>query len=122
MSKLPTNKKVEMAAKAAHEVNREYCISLGDVSQPKWEDAPGWQKDSAIHGVEAIVQNPNQPPSASHDNWLAEKQAAGWKCGPVKDPDKKEHPCIVPYNDLPVDQRMKDTIFLAVVKGVLGIE
>jgi hypothetical protein len=28
----------------------------------------------------------------------------------------------VPYEDLPVDQRMKDTIFMAVVKGVLGIE
>ena len=114
--------KMLKAAKAAHEVNRVYCLSLGDTSQPTWENAPTWMTLSVCHGVEAIVQNPNQTPSASHDNWLAEKQAAGWKCGPVKDPDKKEHPCIVPYDDLPVDQRMKDTIFLAVVKGVLGIE
>jgi hypothetical protein len=116
------DKKIVDAAKAAHEVNRIYCLALGDESQPLWGDAPSWQWDSAIHGVEAIIKNPNHPPSASHDNWMAEKIAAGWKYGPTKNPEKKEHPCMVPYEDLPVDQRMKDTIFMAVVKGVLGIE
>jgi len=115
-------KKMVEAAKAAHEVNRIYCLALGDDSQPLWGDAPTWQKDSAIHGVEAIVKNPNNPPSTSHDNWMAEKTKSGWKYGPTKNPAKKEHPCMVPYDDLPVDQRMKDTIFMAVVKGVLGIE
>ena len=114
--------KIILAARTAHEVNRLYCCALEDFSQPQWERAPKWQTDSAIHGVKAIIENPNHPPSASHDAWLSEKQAAGWKYGPVKDPDKKEHPCMVPYEDLPIDQRMKDTIFLAVVKGVLGIE
>jgi hypothetical protein len=113
---------VEKAAKAAHEVNRVYCIALGDESQSKWEDAPTWQTDSAVNGVIAILENPCWSESSSHDNWLQEKEKSGWKWGPVKDPDKKEHPCMVPYEDLPVDQRMKDTIFLAVVKGILGLE
>jgi hypothetical protein len=113
---------VEIAAKAAHEVNRVYCIALGDESHPKWEKAPVWQKDSAIHGVMAILENPNQSESSSHDNWLREKEGAGWKWGPIKDSDKKEHPCMVPYEELPIEQCMKDIIFMAVVKGVLGIE
>ena len=29
------------------------------------------------------------------------EEADGWKYGPVKDPEKKEHPCFVPYDDLP---------------------
>lgn len=113
--------KILKAAKAAHEVNRVYCLALGDESQLAWEHAPPWQINSAIHSVEAIIKNPNRPPSASHETWMKEKKDTGWKYGPVKDPDKKEHPCIVAYDDLPIDQRMKDTIFLAVVKGVLGL-
>lgn len=56
-------------------------------------------------------------PSASHDSWLKEKREQGWKYGPVKDADKKEHPCFVPYDELPVEQRTKDYIFSAIVKA-----
>jgi len=113
--------RVIRAARTAHEVNRIYCMALGDDSQPEWEDAPAWQKESAFNGAKAILANPDQPPRASHDNWLKEKIETGWKYGPIKDPDKKEHPCIVDYYKLPVDQRRKDTLFTLVVKAVLGV-
>jgi len=87
---------VESIAKVCHEANRAYCQSIGDMSQPAWEDAPEWQRASAIKGVEFARDNPSAPPSASHDSWLEEKRATGWKFGPVKDPEKKEHPCFVP--------------------------
>ena len=45
------NKDAEYIAKVCHEVNRAYCMSQGDGSQPRWEDAPDWQKQSAISGV-----------------------------------------------------------------------
>ena len=106
-------------AKVCHEANRAYCESIGDNSQPKWEDAPEWQRSSAEKGVEFNIAHPDAPPSASHDSWLAEKEATGWKFGPVKDPDKKEHPCFVPYAELPVEQRRKDALFKAIV-GELG--
>ena len=56
-------------------------------------------------------------PSASHDSWLAQKRAEGWKFGPVKDAVKKEHPCFVEYDELPLDQRRKDYIFAAICKA-----
>src|SRR5438105_262770 len=37
---------VEACARAAHEVNRAYCLALGDASQVAWEDAPEWQRSS----------------------------------------------------------------------------
>lgn len=43
----------EQIARVVHEVNRAYCEALGDTSQPKWEDAPQWQRDSAMLGVTA---------------------------------------------------------------------
>jgi hypothetical protein len=106
-------------AKVAHETNRAFCETLGDTSQPKWEDAPEWQRSSAVKGVQfhldAHMKGETPTPSASHDSWLDEKRADGWKYGPVKDADKKEHPCFVPYDELPVEQRLKDYLFGSVV-------
>lgn len=106
---------IEEIAIAAHEVNSEYCKSLGDLSQPEWELAPEWQRTSAINGVGFHIENPTAGPDDSHNAWLREKQADGWKYGPVKNPELKEHPCFVPYDELPQAQRSKDYIFRGIV-------
>lgn len=105
-------------ARVCHEVNRAYCAAIGDSSQVAWENAPQWQRDSAIKGVEFTIATPNAEPHDSHNSWLAEKERDGWKFGPVKDVDAKTHPCFVPYDQLPVDQRTKDYLFQAVVKAL----
>jgi hypothetical protein len=107
---------ITQIAQVAHEINRAYCHAIGDNSQLAWESAPEWQKQSAINQVEFHLNNPASPPSASHDSWLKEKRDAGWKYGAVKDPEKKEHPCFVPYDQLPVEQRAKDYLFGAIVE------
>lgn len=105
-------------ARVAHEINRAYCEALGDNSQPEWSDAPDWQRESAMNGVRFHLGNPSAGPEHSHERWLAEKEAAGWKYGPVKDAETKEHPCFVPYKALPVEQRAKDYLFRAVVHAL----
>ena len=107
---------VEACARAAHEVNRAYCIALGDMSQPPWEDAPGWQKASALNGVVGALNG--NTPEQSHEGWLREKEATGWVYGPVKDPEKKKHPCFLPYAKLSPEQRMKDALFVGTVRAV----
>lgn len=111
---------IDKIAEACHEMNRRWCQLLGDNSQPSWDDAPQWQRDSAVDGVRFHIENPGAGQSASHDSWLAVKRAGGWKYGPVKNPETKEHPCFVPYAELPADQRAKDAIFIAVVHGLIG--
>jgi hypothetical protein len=106
------------AAKTAHEVNRAYCAGLGDTSQVAWEDAPEWQRLSAVKGVGGVLAG--NTPEQSHESWLTEKRNAGWKYGPVKDVEKKEHPCFVPYHELPSSQRIKDILFVNSVRGVLN--
>jgi hypothetical protein len=110
----------EVAARIAHEVNRAYCRSIGDHSQPPWDEAPDWQRSSAIKGVQFHMDNPLASPEASHASWLAQKLAEGWKWGPVKDADRKEHPCCVPYLELPTEQRSKDYLFRAVIHALRG--
>jgi hypothetical protein len=106
---------LDVVARVCHEANREYCAGIGDNSQPAWKDAPQWQRESAVKGVEFCRANPDAPPSANHDSWLDVKRADGWKYGAVKDPEKKEHPCFVPYDKLPEEQKAKDALFKAIV-------
>jgi len=111
---------VESIAEVCHETNRAYCSVTGDDSQPPWYGAPEWQRDSAIKGVKFHLANPNAKPEDSHNNWLEQKVAEGWTYGPVKNPEKKEHPCLVPYNGLPMAQQVKDALFIGVVRALEG--
>lgn len=117
-----TRTQIRKAAEAAHEVNRAYCESLGDKSQSPWKDAPEWQKDSAMMGVRAVIQNPKLTPEDSHKLWLEQKQKDGWIYGDVKDVEKKTHPCMVEYEKLPELQKVKDHLFGVVVRMMLGIK
>lgn len=105
-------------AKVCHEANREYCNSIGDYSQVGWFYAPEWQKNSAIAGVKFHLANPWAPFSASHNNWMDQKAAEGWRYGETKDPDKKEHPYMVPYEKLPPEQKFKDVMFTCIVRAM----
>lgn len=114
-------RRLQFIARGCHEVNRAYCLALGDASQPPWEEAPQWQKDSAVTGVELHVGNPDAGPQASHESWMREKLNGGWVYGPTKNPDIKEHPCLVPFDQLPREQQAKDFIFRAVVHAISAL-
>ena len=109
---------IELIARVAHETNRAYCESINDFSQIPWDGAPDWQKNSSIKGVEFSLDNPDAPASAQHEAWLKDKISEGWKYGEVKDPEKKEHPCCVPYDELPIEQKVKDALFVGVVRAM----
>ncbi len=105
-------------ARICHEANKAYCESLGDESQPSWNDAPLWQRESAVKGVEYHLANPEATPADSHNSWLQVKLSEGWVYGPVKNEREKTHPCILPYEMLPAEQQKKDYLFSAIVRAL----
>lgn len=107
---------IENIAKICHEANKAYCRTQGDYSQPSWRLAPDWQRESAINGVKFHLDSPESSPEDSHNNWLKEKEKDGWVYGPEKNPEKKEHPCMVPYSKLPENQRAKDYLFSGIIE------
>ena len=113
-------KQIEATARLAHEVNRAYAASMNE-PQPSWEDAPEWQKDSAINGVKFHLENPDVTPEELHVNWMAEKIKSGWVYGPEKDPEKKTHPCLLPYAALGPFQQTKDVLFGTVVSTMSSV-
>lgn len=106
-------------ASVAHEANRAWCEARGDFSQVPWDQAPEWQKDSAKDGVQFHLNNPDAGDSASHDNWMMHKLENGWKLGHRKDENEKTHPCLVPFSQLPFEQRVKDAIFRRIVHAFM---
>ena len=100
---------VETIAAACHQQNKKYCKSIEDDSQVSWREAPKWQQDSAIHGVEAALEGAT--PEELHESWMDQKKKDGWVYGPVKNPETKTHYCMVPYAELLWDQREKDILF-----------
>lgn len=111
---------IELIARVAHEVNRALCAAYGDTSQLPWEEAPGWQRESALEGVRFALKNPDADDSAQHDAWVRARTADGWRYGDAKDQEAKTHPCMVPFDQLPPEQRAKDTLFRAVVRALEG--
>ena len=109
---------IEQIAEICHEANRTLCAVTGDDSQPPWSAAPDWQKESARHGVNYHLANPDASAGETHEIWLREKLATGWKYGPVKNPETKEHPSIVPFAELPEVEQAKDYLFHYIVLGL----
>jgi hypothetical protein len=44
----------------------------------------------------------------THENWAHERLSHGWRWGPARDDEKKEHPCLVPYDELPEEEKEYD--------------
>ena len=114
----PIVKTTHEIAKVCHEANRQWCKNVGDDSQKPWNEAESWQKESAIKGVQFRIDNPTAGDSAQHDAWSKEKIEAGWIYGEVKDAEKKTHPCLVPFDQLPEFQQKKDALFCAIVDAL----
>lgn len=109
---------IKFIAQACHEGNRAICLANGDDSQKSWEDAADWQIESAIKGVQYRIDNPNATPEDQHTAWMNDKIAGGWVKGDVKDAEAKTHPQLVPYAELPAEQKLKDVLFCAIVDAL----
>ena len=106
---------IEKIAAVCHAANRQLCLALGDDSQVSWSEAPWSLRQSAIAGVAMLQENPDAPLNFVHENWRKFKAAQGWVYGAEKNDETKTHPCMVPYEELPPEQQVKDKLFKAIV-------
>jgi len=113
--------KSTLIASIAHAINAAYCASIGDQVMPAWDECPESHQQGLLRGVELHIANPETTPEQTHDAWLKEKQEQGWVYGDIKDVEKKTHPCIRPYAELPPEQKSKDYLFRAVVHALKDI-
>jgi len=94
----------EILARLSHLCWRCYQMGAGQAHNEPTPD----NIESQINGWKFFYENPDAIPEDNHKNWMEHKLKLGWKWGPVKDVEKKEHPDLVPYNELPEVERRKD--------------
>jgi hypothetical protein len=111
---------VEACAHAAHEANRAFAATLGDHSHQSWEATHPEKKRAVKLYVLAIANGEAWSPAKQHQLWMDDRLADGWRLGPTKDEANKIHPCLVPYDQLPPEQAIKDDMFITVVKAVMN--
>jgi hypothetical protein len=109
------NLTAEQIAHVVHEAQRALQRITGDPAvSPTWYEAPASQRDSCINGVRLALGGAT--PEELHAEWVRWRRDHGWRYGAVKDEWGKTHPSLVAYEQLPEDQRVKDQLFLAIVR------
>lgn len=115
----PEHLSVETIARACHEAIRAYCLEIGHTAQPMWDEASEEMRHSLREGVEHVLLYPDIDPLQNHHDWMVHRRAQGWTYGPVKDAATKQHPNLVPYGQLSVEERRKNAIFVQTVRSHL---
>lgn len=74
--------------------NKEYIPSPVDTSNVKLPE-------DLLPLIEQMAEN-------VHEVWAQGRIRDGWTYGPVRNDEKKEHPCLVAYQDLPENEKEYD--------------
>lgn len=110
--------RVDAICMTVHEAIRAWAMANGQPAIPDWADAPDWMKQSTRQSVENVMAHPHQTARDQHDQWLGQKQAAGWRHGDTKSETDRTHPMMVPFDDLPEFEKKKDDLVKAIVRAL----
>lgn len=55
--------------------------------------------------IEALIE---QLARNTHEVWALQRIRGGWRYGPQRDDERKLHPCLVPYDELPDSEKEID--------------
>lgn len=110
-------------ARAAHTANLLFSefhpmdVSVADGRT--WDEHSEQERQESVDYISYLIKNPLLDGREAHDAWMVKKQEAGWKFGRVKNNEKKEHPCMVPYNQLNAYDMFKDDLYVAVITPLI---
>ena len=111
-----TKQEIEQIARSAHDVVNVYGESLGEVSQPKFDELDELSKETIVEAVHLLKSEEKIYAGSVHNAWVNKMIDAGWVHGKVYDIEAKTHPDMIDYRSLPPLQRAKDRLFNSVVR------
>ncbi|MEO1321835.1 MAG: RyR domain-containing protein [Pseudomonadota bacterium] len=109
---------LEPIARVVHSAIRTWSTAHGQPDLPDWKMAPDWMKESTFASIRFVLENPEADAGAQHVQWMEQRQAQGWRYGPVRDEEEMTHPMLVPFEQLPIMEQKKDDLVTAIVKAL----
>jgi hypothetical protein len=120
MLRAPTSS-VEHIAHIAYDAVQTYCRTIGEDPNLPWAELPEVSREGLIAGTHAVLDGTAGTAEAQHERWCAYWIGKGWITGDVKSNELKTHPNLVTWPELPIEQRMKDVLFRAVVLAFIDV-
>jgi len=113
--KIDKEKLIEKRGRFVYESARLAAIAVNAPVIPvEWEKRKKSFKDQFLKAIEMeCVENRSGGPHVAHMNWMDAYRKMGWKYGKEYNEEKKTHPDMVSYEELPQKERDKDSVFLA---------
>lgn len=71
--------------------------------------------------IHLVLRDPRTTAEMLHVKWMTDRISEGWQYGPSKSYTSMQHPCLVPYSELPLIQKVKDSIFISVVESLAPV-
>lgn len=96
------------------------ALEATDVPVAPWTETDEDLKAAYMNTVAFYRKFKELTPKQVHDSFVAQATEDGWKVGPVNDPEKKENPLLVPYEELPSSHVLRDKVFYAVTRSLLS--
>lgn len=106
-------------ATICHAANTAYCHAFGLKAPLEWQWLSESSWASIASGVAYVFYNPDCIPQDLHEAWVKNRRCDGWTYGINYSVHNKTHPCLVPYQDLQDNQKIKDDLFLAVAGALV---
>ena len=110
----------EDIARVAYDANMRLNLLTG-VESPAWDDFTPEDRDLFIDGVRMQIEQPNRTIEQIHEDWVDDRIRNGWRYGTVRDHTRKTHPSIVPFAELSLVEKVKDTLFASIVTSLLPL-
>jgi ryanodine receptor 2 len=77
---------------------------------------------SGIVVPESILELSEMLANNTHELWAKGRLEEGWRYGPERDDTSKQHPCLVPYSDLPESEKKYDRdISMETLKVIISL-
>lgn len=108
-----SDEEVLLAAKCGHSVMQCVGSGFGHKALPQWAFCSDDYKEKVLRNTQAIL-NQARSCRALHNGWVKVMIHNGWTLG-ERDNEKKQHPHLMDFNDLPADVRLKMKAFRAAV-------
>jgi hypothetical protein len=105
-----------LCVKVAQHVHN-YARTLTGSDCP-WESLSSVTQRTKLRQVAHVINHADITPAEQHAEWHRAQLERGWTYGPGYDPEERTDPHCLPYEQLPLQQRINEAMYRAIILAV----